>query len=190
MIGTSPLEYVWVVTWVIILHSIGPLCTTYCAMATILPEYLRVWRYLEYWAVTETVFYIIMCGYRKYHLQHPAIHPPPLGKEERSQLFRLCFGSSQDFATSFSRWFLDTPIVALKKENIKEWLRWAFLNTGMADPTYDDELDTYVKHLETALGVDFEPGRADVKSIRLTLDRVEALHRSLTWYTVRMVSME
>ena len=120
MIGTSPLEYVWVVTWVIILHSIGPLCAIYCVMAIFLPEYLRVWRYFEYWAVIETVFYFITYGYRKYYLQHPALHPPPLVKEERSQLFRLCFGSSQDFATSFSRWFLDTPIVALKRENIKE----------------------------------------------------------------------
>lgn len=189
MIGTSPFEYVWVVTWVIILHSIGPLCTIYCIMVIFLPEYLRVWKYLEYWTVIETVFYLITYGYRKYHLQHSALHPPPLVKEERSRLFAQCFGRSQDLATSFSRWFLDAPIVALKKENIKEWLRWAFLNTGKADPTHDDELDTYVKQLETKLGVDFEPGRTDVKSIRLTLDNVDALHRSLTWYTVRKDSV-
>lgn len=190
MIGTSPLEYVWVVSWVIILHSIGPLCAIYCGMALLLPDYLRGWRYFKYYTVIETVFYFLMYGYRKYHLQHPALHPPPLTKDERSRLFRLCFESSQDFATFFSRWFLDTPIVALKKENIKEWLRWAFLNTGMPDPSHDDELEEYIKHLETELGVDFEPGRADVKSIRLTLDSVNALHRSVTWYTVRTKSVD
>ncbi|KEF56184.1 uncharacterized protein A1O9_07765 [Exophiala aquamarina CBS 119918] len=182
MIGTSSLEYVWVVTWVIVLHSIGPLCAIYCATATFLPKYLRAWRYLEYLAVTETVFYFITYAYRKHHLQHPALHPSPLSKEQRSQRFHLCFDNSQDFATSFLRWFLDTPIDALKRENVKEWLRWAFLNTETADPNHDDELDTYVKHLEAKLGVDFEPGRANVQSIRLTLDRVDALHRSLTWY--------
>jgi hypothetical protein len=190
MIGTSSFEYVWVVTWVIILHSIGPLCATYCGMALLLPDYIRIWRYFEYWALIETVFYFLTYVYRRHHLQHPALHPPPLEKEERSRLFRLCFGSSQDLVPFFTRWFLDTPIVALKKENIKEWLRWAFLNTGIADPSYDDELEEYVKHLEAELGVDFEPGRADVKSIRLTLDSVNALHRSATWYTVRTNSVD
>ncbi|EXJ94686.1 hypothetical protein A1O1_03083 [Capronia coronata CBS 617.96] len=182
MIGTSPLEYAWVVTWVVILHSIGPLCVGYSILSRLLPDRLRLWRYLEYWAYVETAFYLITYAYRNHHLQHPAAHPPPLGKEERSQLFRRCFESYQDLTTSFSRWFLDAPIAALKRENIKEWLRWAFLNTGLVDPTYEDELDTYVTEIERKLGLNFEPGRADIKSIRLTLDKVDALHRSLTWY--------
>lgn len=190
MIGTSPLEYAWVVFWVVVLHSIGPLCVAYCLLARFIPDILRVWRYLEYWAYVETAFYIITYGYRKYHLQYPASHPPVLLKEERLRLFRRCFESSEDMAASFSRWFLDTPIGGIKRENVKEWLRWAFLNTGTADPAQEDELETYVQELETKLGVDFRPGRANVKSIRLTLDKVDALHRSLTWYLVSSSPMQ
>ena len=56
----------------------------------------------------------------------------------------------------------------------------------MDDPTYDDEVEGYVKKLEMGSGIKFEAGRADVKSLRLTLDKVDALHRSLIWYMVRI----
>jgi hypothetical protein len=77
------------------------------------------------------------------------------------------------------------PPAAIKRENIKEWFRWAFLNTAMDDPTYDDEVERYVKKLERRTGLYFEPGRANMKCLRLTLDKVDALHRSLIWYMVR-----
>ncbi|KAK5436177.1 hypothetical protein LTR34_001806 [Exophiala xenobiotica] len=182
MLGTSRLEYLWVVTWAVILHSIGPVSLLYCVVATLIPKYLRLPKYLEYWALIETLFYFLTLGYLKYYLQSPAIHPPLLEKEERIRLFRRCFENSQDLDKLLSRWFLGTPVVDIKRENMKEWLRWAFLNTAMVDPTQDDELETYLVELETKLGTNFAPGRADVKSIRLTLDKVEALHRSLTWY--------
>jgi hypothetical protein len=37
--------------------------------------------------------------------------------------------------------FRDVPPAAVKRENIKEFFRWAFLNTDMDDPTYDDEVE-------------------------------------------------
>jgi hypothetical protein len=55
----------------------------------------------------------------------------------------------------------------------------------MDDPTHDEEVEGYVKKLEIGLGASFEPGRADVKCLRLTLDKVNTLHRSLIWYIVR-----
>jgi hypothetical protein len=139
----------------------------------------------EYWAFAETVFYFLTYLYRRYHLQRPALHPHPPSKEERRKLFDRCQDSTQDHGRYISKWFLDVPLAAIKRENIKEWFRWAFLNTAMDDPTYDDEVEGYVKKLEMGSGMNFEPGRADVKSLRLTLDKVDALHRSLIWYMVR-----
>jgi hypothetical protein len=83
--------------------------------------------------------------------------------------------------------FRDVPPAAVKRENIKEFFRWAFLNTDMDDPIYDDEVEGYVKNLEIGTGMSFEYGRADVKCLRLTLDKVGALHRSLVWYSVRLL---
>ena len=53
------------------------------------------------------------------------------------------------------------------------------------DPAYDDEVEEYVKELEMRSGVNFEPGRSNVRSLRLPFDRVGARHRSLIWYRVR-----
>jgi hypothetical protein len=58
------------------------------------------------------------------------------------------------------------------------------LNTAEADPAYDAELEEYVSDMETMLGKKLEPGRGNAKCLRLTLDKVEMLHRSLTWYMV------
>ena len=185
MIGTSTAEYIWIKSWVIILHSIAPLSVIYCVLTPCLSSNLRLSKCLEYWTFTETVFYFLTYLYQKYHLQRPAIHPPLPSKEERHKLFDLCQDSTQDHGRYISQWFLNVPLAAIKRENIKEFFRWAFLNTDADDPTYDDEVEGYVKKVERRTGMNFQPGRADVKCLRLTLDKVDALHRSLTWYMVR-----
>jgi hypothetical protein len=76
---------------------------------------------------------------------------------------------------------LDEHISAIKRENVKEFFRWAFLNTGIVDPSYVDEV-------ETRMGTRFQEGKTDAKCLRLTLDKVNALHSSLTWYMVRRAS--
>jgi hypothetical protein len=188
MIGNSTAEYVWVVTWAGILHSIGPVSVVYCLLATFLHRYRQPPRYLQYWAVAETIFYFLTYIYRRHHLQRPALHPPPISEEERKKLFDLCLNSTQDYEQYISKWFLDVPVSAIKRENVKEFYRWAFLNTHVADPSHEDELEMYVKKLEERMGVQFEQGIGEVKSLRLTLDKVNALHRSLLWYMVNKTS--
>jgi hypothetical protein len=48
-------------------------------------------------------------------------------------------------------------------------------------------VEEYVKSIELGTGLNFEHGRADVKCLRLTLDKVDALHRSLVWYAVSVL---
>lgn len=40
---------------------------------------------------------------------------------------------------------------------------------------------SYLEQIEIRSGILFEPGRSPVQSLRLTVDKVHALHRSLTW---------
>src|SRR5436189_1868549 len=96
MIGTSTAEYVWIKSWIIILHSIAPLCVTYCILTTSLPSFLRLSKCFEYWAFAETIFYFLTYLYQKNQLQRPALHPPPPSKEERHKLFKLCQDSTQN----------------------------------------------------------------------------------------------
>ena len=68
---------------------------------------------------------------------------------------------------------------------MKEFFLWAFFNRGGPPEDDDGELEEYVAATEKLLGRPIEPGRGDAKPLRLTLDRVNMLHRSLTWYCVR-----
>lgn len=188
MIGNSTAEYIWVVAWAGILHSIGPLSVVYCVLTTFLQHYLPPRRVLQYWAFLETIFFFSTYLYQRHYLQRPALHPPPMSEKERHKLFDLCLNTTQDCEQYLSRWFLDKPLSAIKRENLKEFYRWAFLNTHTVDPSHDDELEMYVKKLEERMGVKFEHGVGEVKSLRLTLDKVNALHRSLLWYMVGMKS--
>jgi hypothetical protein len=185
MIGTSTFDYIWVKSWVVILHSIAPICVAYCILTLCLPTSWRLPIFFECWALAETIFCLVFYLYQRHQLQRPALHPPPAPKEERQTLFRLCQESTQDVARYLSGWFFYAPLASVKRENVKEFFRWAFLNTDRDDPTYDDELEEYVKSIELGTGLSFEHGRADIKCLRLTLDKVDALHRSLVWYSVR-----
>jgi hypothetical protein len=67
---------------------------------------------------------------------------------------------------------------------MKEFYRWSFLNTGVVNPTNDLELEEYVEKFEEYTGHKFEPGYGNATAIRLTLDKVDMVHRSLAWYLV------
>lgn len=48
----------------------------------------------------------------------------------------------------------------------------------------DEELEEYVERFETLLGRKLDPGRGNAVPLRLTIDEVKMLHRSLLWYLV------
>jgi len=84
------------------------------------------------------------------------------------------------------KWFLDAPASEIKRDNIKEFFQWAFLNMKEADPAYDEELEEYIGEMEKLLGRKLEHGRGKAKCLRLAYDRIEMLHRSLIWYLVSL----
>lgn len=69
---------------------------------------------------------------------------------------------------------------------MKEFIQWAFFNRGGDAGDDEEELEEYVAAYETLVGRKFEPGRGKAESLRLTLDPIDMLHRSLAWYMVRM----
>lgn len=48
----------------------------------------------------------------------------------------------------------------------------------------DEELEEYVDRFETLLGRKLDLGRGDAVPLRLTIDKVNMLHRPLLWYLV------
>lgn len=119
-----------------------------------------------------------------------AIHPPRVSREERRALFGRCFDTLRD-ADAISGWFFGAPASALRRENVRDWVLWALFGADAPhrDEVLDraaDEVEDYVRQLETIAGHEFAEGRNEaVRSMRVTLDPVTMLHRPFAWYTVR-----
>jgi hypothetical protein len=137
------------------------------------------------WALLETAFYIVVFLPLRRHLQKPASHPKLVPYEQRRQEFIRCMGTVPDLDQFLSKWFRDSPLSEIKRENVKEFLRWAFLDIDDIDETYEEEVEEYVQMIEKNHQRKFEPGCGNAMCIRLTFDEVNLLHRSLFWYLVR-----
>ncbi|KAF9776115.1 hypothetical protein IL306_005748 [Fusarium sp. DS 682] len=134
------------------------------------------------WLALEALFYLIIYLPLNKHLQKPANHPPPPCRADRRKLFLQCHENIPDLALYLKKWFRGAPEDEIKRDNVKDFFRWAFLNMEEHDSAYDEELEEYIGEFEELLGRRFESGRGNAKCLRMTLDKVEMLHRSLTWY--------
>jgi hypothetical protein len=186
MIDHTPFWYVFILVCVVVLRAIAPLSIAYTAYRLLYRPHTHplLWP-LEYWAAAETLFYAGFYLYRHSYLQNPTIHPALPSREERRVLADRCLDSIPDYDKYLSKWFYGASLNDIKRDNLKEFFRWAFLNTGIEDPAYDEELEEYVQNLEQKIGRDFERGRSNVKCYRLSIDNASILHRSLWWYFVR-----
>lgn len=191
MIGTSTTEYIFIRCCILLLHWITPLSILYCIAAFIFgtPPYRAFW-ILQAFATAEAAFYFLVYLPRKRYLQAPAIHPTALPRDERYRLFRNCFENVPDPQSYLSKWFLDAPRSDIKRDNIKEFLRWAFLNGEEPQAEDDQELEGYVDEFETLLGVKFPQGRGPAKCLSLTINPVDMMRRSLAWYLVSLKSLQ
>lgn len=178
------LRYIKIRGWAAVLNSIHIICLTYCLSIVLFPPSWRLPSALEYWALTETAFYLVARAYRSFYIQRPASHPVLPTAPQRRELFAKSLDTTEDHAYYVSKWLLGAPLTEIKRENVREFLRWAFFNLAEDDHAYDAEVDEYLNAIEDRSGLRFEEGRSEVKSLRLTVEKVHALPRSLTWYFV------
>jgi pimeloyl-ACP methyl ester carboxylesterase len=188
MIGTSTFDYCFIRFCIIGLHYLAPISILYCVSAIAIHGFeattYRLPLIIESIALAETLFYLVVyLPYRSY-LQHEAVHPPAPSREERRELFRLCNENIDDPDTYLRKWFLGADPEEIKRENVKEFFLWAFFNRGGLPGDDDEELEEYVTATERLLQRPLEEGRGTAQALRLTLDRVDMLHRSLVWYFV------
>ncbi|KAE8449498.1 hypothetical protein EG329_008106 [Mollisiaceae sp. DMI_Dod_QoI] len=187
MIGTSLLEFYFIRVCIIGLHYLAPLCLLYCAfviglygLGTAFTSPVPL--IIEGLALAESLFFLLVYVPYRHYLQREAVHPPAPTREERRELFRLCDENISDPESYLQKWFLQADPKDIKRENVKEFFLWAFFNRGGPPGDDDEELEEYVVATEKLLGRPIEEGRGKAVCLRLTLDRVEMLHRSLSWY--------
>lgn len=190
MINNSRLEYIFIRTCILALHYFTPLCILYTLLLIYLHG-LKATHYpiplaVELLALAESLFYLLVfLPYRAY-LQRSAVHPDALSRPDRRALFEKCNANIADPELYLEKWFLGAPPEEIKRDNFKEFILWAFFNRGGEPGDDDEELEEYVRMYEELLGRKFEEGRGKAACLRLTLEKVDMLHRSLAWYFVRI----
>ena len=201
MIGTSVPEYLFIRVSILGIRAITPLSIFYCSFSIADHPTTGFRKFLLAGAVLETAFWLLVFLPRKRTLHAAASHPPPLEKEERKALFWKCWDRIPNPEYYLSKWFLGARSYEIRRDNVHDFFRWALLNEGDAAPNAkplsdeqlarkldeDAELDEYVDGTQTLLGRPLDPGRGSAKSLRLTVDDINMLHRPLFWYLLVFV---
>jgi len=106
-------------------------------------------------------------------------------KELRRTLWRQCMAIHRhEYKEFFSGWFFGVPFHEIKKDNVLEWLSWAFLSCELnaLNGKEKEEIEEFLDDLKE-IGCSFPEGRNEtIKSIRLTFDPVLTEHRPLFFY--------
>ncbi|PWW76907.1 hypothetical protein C7212DRAFT_279205 [Tuber magnatum] len=187
MLNRSLPELFFIRTCIASLRSIPPLSTLYTlSRFTVLPSNFRLPIALEVYLFSEALFFTVVYIPRKLILQRPAQHPPLSPRSGRRALFKKCIDETPDVGAYLSGWFHGAAVKTIKRENVREFLTWAFLNGSRSGGAEEfAESEEYVCLLESRLGRGFEKGyEKGAKCIRLTLDAVVMEYRSLLWYFI------
>ena len=199
MINNSLHEYFFIRTCIAGLRAIGPLCTVYSFLRPFIPTSDH-WRHrlvpLDVYAGIEAAFLLFVYLPLNARSQRPTRHPPLVAPSERSTLFKRCINTTNEYSGYLRLWFRKAELAEIKKENVKEFFAWAFLNKAsprdkgeVGEPSVlsendAQELEQYAGELEAKMERTLSEGYGEAKSLRLTLDEVRMTHRPFLWYSV------
>ncbi|KAK4445554.1 hypothetical protein QBC34DRAFT_163122 [Podospora aff. communis PSN243] len=144
--------------------------------------------------VLETAFAIFIYRPHKSRLKRLAEHPPPLTRDERRSLFERCIANIPNLERYLGLWFLGANPSEIKRDNVRDFLLWAFFDRDGIQPapysddeticSHEEELDAYIHRSETLLGRTLPPGRGAAIPLRLTLDPIDTCYHSVIWYLI------
>lgn len=193
MIGNSTAEYLFIRICILFLHNIAPISILYSIQLLLvqffhLPIYLELLPYpIQIWLTTEAIFLITFIIPFKYNLHNSTICHRPLSAEGREKLFRRCIASVPNLEKYLSRWLLVSEAEYIKRDNVKDFVRWAFFRPDYKHKwnQHDEvEVEAYTTEIEKLIGQKLAPGRIDLKGLGQLLHETTGSHRSLLWYTV------
>lgn len=119
-----------------------------------------------------------------------------LTRIDREKLFSQVLNAVDNPRTFLSGWFMGADPSLIRRDNMTEWLLWAFFNHVSRERYVDkhpreitDELERYITHWEKATGMTITPGyNKDITCIRLNADPVRTVHRPACVYIVLLHS--
>jgi pimeloyl-ACP methyl ester carboxylesterase len=169
-------------------QSIAPLSITYWLSVTfgLFPS-KRLPTALEAWLLAESLFYLFVYLPMSYAVHGPAMKVDCNDRKQRCSLFNKCIATITDPVRYVSLWHRGAPIESIGRENVKEWICWAFMDKDTGGFDEDEELEEYVDALENLLpdGMKFRLGKTPgVQTLRFSLDPVNISHKPLLFYVL------
>ncbi|KFY38600.1 hypothetical protein V495_06464 [Pseudogymnoascus sp. VKM F-4514 (FW-929)] len=165
-----------------------PLGVSYCLLAIFgLLPFGHLPLALEIWLAAESLFYLLVYLPMSHAVHSQAMKVEGSNRKQRRDLFNKCVASIIDPVKYVSLWHRGTPIEYIGRENVKEWICWAFMDKPTWGDDDEEELEEYASALETLFptGFKFRPGRGPgVQSLRFTLDPVNISHKPLLFYVL------
>lgn len=117
---------------------------------------------------------------------------PELSGSQRDDLFHQILQGIDDPRKFISGWFMGASPEEVYRENLTEWMLWAFFNQHSREAYQNEEngktaqvVDRYLDAWEQHTGMAVTPGyNPKVKCIRLNSDPVKTIHRPACVYIV------
>ncbi|KJZ75392.1 hypothetical protein HIM_05318 [Hirsutella minnesotensis 3608] len=193
MIGTSAGEWLFIRASIALIRY-TPLLYAAILAALCIRRHTAAASFVAALLAAEALFYL--CVFRPHvaRVRTPANHPPALSPVARRTLFYRCMGNVPDADEYLRWWFLGADRDDIRRDNVAEFLLWAFFDTTEADarrsPDHDAiraELDEYLDFVDKRLREPLAPGRGPARGLMLTLDHVETAYRSMSWYLAVLV---
>ena len=190
------MDYLRVRASVLFFQSIAPISLVYVCLRIfhfLLPgswNLLTLPPPLVYWLGCEAFTFIFLyLPYKHFWLQRPALHPPALPREEREKLFSRCWATVEDPEKHLRGWFLGASEDEIRRENVREFIHWAFFNTQDLAESEHEEMEDYLERIGVELGRPLLPGRGDARCLRSSLDPIRCSYRPLLWNLVQRVAV-
>lgn len=190
MIGTTLHEYVFIKVCIFVLQYATPLClgalALLCARFGLGTFALPISSFLIAYSALDALYYLFIWVPHNKQLKNEARHPPPPSPRDRRVLFDKVINHITDFERYLGGWFLGADVRDVKRDNVRDFVLWAFFDTAPETATEQDILDAsdYVDVFERKLGRKLEPGRGNARGLRLTLDAVETRYRTFSWFLI------
>lgn len=172
-------------------QAIAPLSIAYCIYGTLIicgvSSFPRLPQVLELWLSAEVLFYFLVFLPMSTAVHGIAMEVAITDRRERRQLFNKCITTITDPVRYVSLWHRGAPIESIGRENVKEWICWAFMDRSNWGSNEDEELEEYVDALERLFpdGMKFRKGRVrGINTLRFSLDPVNLTHKPLLFYVL------
>jgi pimeloyl-ACP methyl ester carboxylesterase len=174
-----------------IFRSIAPISLAYCCYSILIISRLsnlpRLPWAVELWIIAESFFFLLIYLPMSTSVHGTAMALAVTTISKRHQVFNKCISTIADPVRYVSLWHCGAPIEVIGRENVKEWISWAFLNKRNWSASEDAEMNEYVDALQQLFpgSLKFQEGYTpNVKTLRFSLDPVKITHKPLLFYVL------